>query len=208
MAHFSKADIQNARLESDACFHERLDTERKNFETMTADEAKVCNDLCHSLKLYYAHASDDASLQTMMRSGVDFNFINTRGLSGKYVAKKVYELAEYLAAVSGKLDMYDLVVFRTLYNFTKAGTGATREHLKAAIDHGKCDTNDTLVFRIANFRKGTGTSAPQHGSSLASFKVYGIVKSMTCADTGATLYSLNMESHATRAMLARLSLEA
>lgn len=208
MAHFSKAEVLAARLESDACFNERIDTERKNYETMTTDEAKICNDLCHSLKLYYAHASDDASLGAMMQSNVDFNFLNTRNLGGKYVAKKVYELAEYLANVSGKLDMYDLVVFRTLYNFAMAGKGATRDHLKAAIDHGKCDTDDTLVFRIANFRKGTGTSAPQHGSSLANFKIYGMVKSVTCADTGKEKFVLNMESHATKAMIARLSLAA
>lgn len=206
MTSFTKADLAAFRLVCDGAFNDRIAAERRNYDTMTSDEQKICDDLCHSLRLYYAHVSDDASLGAMLKSSVDGNFINTRNIAGKYVAKKVYELAEYIANVTGKLDTYDMLVFTTLYNFTVAGKAASRDHLKASIDHSRCSDDDSLVHRLASFRKGTGTSSPQHGSSLASFKVYGIAKAVTCKDTGKEKFVLDMNAYATKAMIARLAL--
>ena len=204
MAQFSKAAVQSYALEARGELDMRIDSTMRGFDAKDAKEQQTALDTVADLKRWFGECADDASMRLMLSCGVDFGFLHTKGLEGKYNVEKVFKLAPYLANVTGKLNIHDLLLFRTLYNFTKANAPCTRQHLKAAIDHTKCDDNDALVYRTKRY--GTGTSAPQHGSTLVNFKVWNIVESYTCKDTGAELFKLNVNSTATKAMLARLGL--
>lgn len=204
MANVSKAAVQSFGLEAKSELDMRIDEEMRNFDTKSAKEQETALATVADLRRWFGSIADDTCMRLALTCGVDFAFLNTTGLSGKYNVEKIFKLAPYLAGATGKLNTHDWLTFRTLYNFTKADKPCTRQHIKCAIDHNKADTNDDLVFRGKRF--GTGTSAPQHASSLINFRVWNIVKSYTCKDTGAELFKLNLDSAACKAMIARLGL--
>lgn len=207
MSKFSKAQIAQFRMTADGDFNARIEAERQHYDTMTEAQRDTCDKKVAAFKRYYAHVNDDASMLQMMMAGVDSNFVNNKGTANKYTVMKAYQMAEFLSGVSGKLDLYCLRVFRTLYNFAKAGKACKREHLLACIDHNSV-ADDALVFRITGKRADTSTAQSQQGSSVANFKIYNMVREVTCADTGKPLFELNLEAHATKQMIARLRLEA
>lgn len=206
MSKFSNAAIQSFTLEGASYLEDRLGDERRNYDRMSDDERRICDDFCHKLRLWWRECDDAASMAAMMKCGVDLNFINTKGVMNRNNAEKIYKLAPYMARVTGKLPNYMLPVIRTLYQFTQADKGATSEHLMASLDHHKCADDDAHVWRLANKAVGLTTSRVQYLSSLVALKVWNIAVEYTCAETGKKLYKLDMKSAGTKIILERLGL--
>lgn len=192
-----------------AAFDVRLTRELRDIDNMTSSEKLVAQNKVHDLRNYFKSADNDACFEVMRESSVNADFINDQGNSNKYTAKKVYELAAFLAARDFALDHYDLVAFRTILNATKLDKIATREHVQNAICHDvKLNDDDAqIVFRVAGKSKGMSTAKAQDSSSLSTLCLYGIVK-RAMSDTGNKGYVVDLDAYATKLMLKRLKLEA
>jgi hypothetical protein len=178
----------------------RIASERKFYDDArtTAKERDVIDKKCHKLRTYLANALHDDCVDVMQKAGVDVAFINGEGTGNIYTAKKVYELASFLAKRDYKPCEYDVIAFVTMLNCHNAGVIMTREHVQNGICHDLPATAKECEFshRLAGFHKDMSTAKAQDTSSLGALEIFGIVRNVNRGKV--KRYELNVDSYATK----------